>query len=131
MKHLILAAAFLTATFIPAFAGERPTKAENDAAMRNGRTELSAKVVELENNIKNHNAQQTQAVAAEVLVLMQKGMAQTRIEVDLEKGAQQKAANARFLKLEEATHQYRQLSGNVAVNGKQLVEYAQSFVKQY
>jgi len=129
MKHLILAVLFIAATFSTAFADNR--LAENAAAIKAGRTVLSVKISELENNLKNHDMQTAQAVAADVLVLMRKGMAQTMDKMNLESKDQQKAINKHYLEMEKLTYEYSLLSQDVSKNGKQLVSQAQSFMKQY
>ena len=131
MKHIILVAALIALTFSTAFAGERPTKAENDAAIKASRTLLTTKISDLEKNVADHNTQAAQAAATEVQTLMRKGMGLTSIEMNLETREEQKATNVRYLNMEQAAHQYTLLSGDVAANGKQLVEYARAFIKQY
>jgi hypothetical protein len=131
MKHLVLAAALLMSTCMLAFAGEGSKKEENDAAMKLGRTQLTAKIQELEQGINNHNTRVAEKAAIEILTLMRKGMTQTRVLVDLEKGEQQKNINARYLEQEATIYKYKTLAGDVSANGKQLLEQAQSFMKQY
>jgi hypothetical protein len=132
MKHFFLTAALLIVSLSFSIAGGI-TKVENEAAIKAGRTLLTAKVHDLENNIKNNNSQAAKAAAEEVLKLMRTGMAQVRVERDLEKGDQQKAkaVNKRYLELETVAHQYSKLTNNVQANGQQLVQIAGSFIKKY
>ena len=131
MKQIILAVTLIAAIFTSALAGERPTKAENAAAMKTGRTLLTAKTSELETTVNNHNIQAAQNAATEVLALMRKGMAQTNVEINFQTGDQQKAGFAHYNDLEKVVYEYTLLSKNVAANGKQLVEHAQAFIKKY
>ena len=131
MKHLLITFAFLTAICTAAFAGERPTKAENENAIAQGRIELKAKIQEMDNSIKNNNIQAAEAASKEVYTIMRKGMAQTMAAISLASADQQKAINARYSALEHEAHEYNKLSTNVSANGKKLLEYAKSYTKQY
>ena len=131
MKHLILAVVMIAATITSAFADNRPTKADNEAAMKVGRTQLAAKTVELNNSINSHNTALAQSTAANVLDLMRKGMAQTYVKLNLESRDQQKEINKHYLEMERLTHEYQILSQNVPANGAKLVSHAQSFLKEY
>jgi hypothetical protein len=129
MNNLILAVALIAVTFSTAFADNRLT--QNTAAIKAGRSVLSGKISTLESSLNSHNIQSAQAVANEVLDLMRKGMAQTYDKMNLDSRDKQKEINKHYLVMEKLTHQYGQLSQDVAKNGKQLVSQAQSFLKEY
>lgn len=131
MKHLFLAVALLTVTFATALAGGRPTKAENDAAMKAGRTQIANKTMDLEKSVLSHNVVAAQAAVREVQALMAKGMQQMSHEINMETGDQQKASFAHYNQAEKAVHEFTVLSKDVSANGKQLVEKAHAFIKLY
>jgi hypothetical protein len=128
MKHLILAIAFIAATFTSAFA-DRLT--DNAAAIEAGNTLLAAKITALQSNLNSHNAQAAQTAATDILDLMRKGMVLTNDRMNLESKDQQKAINKHYLEMERLAHEYQGLSTNVAANGPQLVRHAQNFLKEY
>ena len=131
MKHLFLAVVLLTVTFTSALAGGRPTKAENDAAMKAGRTQITQKTTDLEKSVIDHNTVAAQAAVREVQHLMANGMQQMLHEINMETGDQQKASFAHYNQAEKAVNEFNQLSKNVSTNGKQLVEKAHAFIKLY
>ena len=130
MKHLFLAAALVAATFCTAIAGERPSKAENEAAMKAGRKVLAVKVSELEKDINSHNAKAS-GTALDVLKLMQNGLYQSSVAISYQAAPQQKTANQSYNKMEMVVYEYKNLTKDVSGNGKQLVDHAHTFLKQY
>jgi hypothetical protein len=129
MKHLILAVAFIAATFSSAFADNRLT--ENASAIKAGRVALSARISQLENGINSHNTQAAQTAATEVLVLMRKGMALTYDKMNLGPKEKQKEINKHYLEMEKLTHEYNIMSQDLGKNGKKMLSHAQNFMKEY
>ena len=132
MKHIMLAAALFAASLTSAFAGERPTKAENTAAMQTGRKMLAAKTTDLEKSVASHNTQAAESAAMDVLVLMRRGVGQTRTSSDFESSStQQKAIIAHMLDMEHMVHDFTELTRDMSANGTKLVDQAHVFMKAY
>src|SRR5687767_12456214 len=106
MKHLLLIAALSFAAFSSAFAENRVTKAENDAAMKAGRKELAARLSIFEKNVISRNNKAIESSAVEVLELMRKGMGQVGNAVNLEKGKSQEMAAKQYNNIEKVVHDY-------------------------
>ena len=131
MKRLLFTLVIIAATITSVFADNRPTKAGNETAMKAGRSQLSAKTLELENSIKGRNVQLAQSTAANVLELMRQGMAQKSVQLNLESRDKQAEINRHYLEMERLTNEYQVLSQNVSANGPQLVRNAQAFLREY
>jgi hypothetical protein len=131
MKKIMLAAALIAATFSAATARVLPSKAENDAAMKNGHKALVSKTYTLETSVKQHNTAAAEAAAMDILALMRKGVAQTRNDADLLTGTQSEARMKDMLKMEDMVRTYLSLVKDVSANGEKLVQQAQVFLTAY
>jgi len=131
MKQLILSVAIIAATLSSAFAFEKATKAENDAAMAANRKVVAAKVAILETNVKAHNTQAVKTISQELLKLMYKGMNQSMVEINYERGDQQVASNKHYNEMEKTVYSFKLLSADPKANADQLLAQAKTFVTQY
>ncbi len=133
MKHLILAAALVAATFSAAFAGDQPTKEEIHAKMKTGRKALVAKTSELEASLKRNDMDAAEGVTMDILALMRQGVGQTRTDADLMKrdSPEQHAQMHHMESMEGLVHDYMQLTSDVKANGQKIADIAHAFQKTY
>ena len=130
MKQLIIAGFFLVAGVTTVFAG-RPSKAENDAAMKSGRQMVASKTTVLQQQIQSRNTAQLKSTTTELLSLMRQGMVQLNREIPLETGDQQKASFVRYNNMEKIVFEYSQLSTDPVKNSAQLLDHVKAFSKLY
>jgi hypothetical protein len=131
MKYIVFAIALAVASSSAVLAGEKPTKAQNEALIKTGHQTLTSKTGQLEAKVKANDQQAVATLAAEVQTLLQQGMMQYKHQVHLLQGTEQKDANKQFLQLERLSYQYRQLATNANANGDQLVSKAKAFLAIY
>ncbi len=128
MKNLLFTSLLLFATVFFASA-EGVTKSGNDAAMKAGHKQAAAKTALLTTSITNHDAATTQATAADLLIIMRKGLMQTMSDMNLRPAAERKDANVHYLQLEKTIYNFR-LASEKADN-TQMLQHAQDFLKEY
>lgn len=132
MKKLFLLVTLFMVACTSSFAGTPITKSENDSAIQAGRTELYAKITQLQSNINASPASSaTSQSVADVQAILIRGMNQTRVSMMLDSKSNFAAINTRYLKMEQASYQFRLLSADVPLNSTKLVKYAQDFLADY
>ena len=124
MKYIIFAFALLGTSVTTSFAQGwvKPSATELTAE----RQSLSSKTTELENLLARHQTANAEQAADQLLMIMKKGVAQTR-NVAETSGAQKQTIMKRMLELEQMVFDFRALASDVDKNSKQLVETAKAF----
>ncbi len=136
MKHFILTAALVAATFTAAFAtGDPVTKAENEANMKAGRKVLVAKTTELEADLKQGKFSAAEAVSMDLLAIIRHGVSQTRTDANFlmkdGKHPEAKAQMQHMGDMEGLVHDYMGLTNDVKTNGPKLLDVLHKFASTY
>ncbi|MEO6832486.1 MAG: hypothetical protein ABI378_08610 [Chitinophagaceae bacterium] len=131
MKHFFLTVSFVTATIFSAFAENHLTKAENDAAIRMGRQQVSTIMLQFEQSVRAKNPASIKTNVVELEKLMRKGMVEAGNTINFEPKEKQAESARKYNSLEMEVHQFHQLSKDPVANAQQLLEQAKEFQKRY